>query len=297
MVGAEALGELEIAHLENDGYGLQDVNQSHQDQDQGHIQGEGHAADRAPQEQGAGVPHKGLGGVEVVAEEAAQSPQQGRGEDGKLRLLHGDGRHQEEDHHRHGDARGQTVDAVGEVHRVDGAHDDEDRKGDVDPDGDAEGEVGEGDPQGAGEVARPVEDVEIQGGGRQLQHEFLGGGEALVLLLLHLAEVIQKADGAEDQGEGEYQGGGPGPEDQTQDQHPQASGQDEDQAAHGGRAGFGVVPFGPHLPDGLPGLQSPEPGNDEAARDQSDREAGKDQQDGGQDLSVFHGNSSVYICA
>ena len=156
VVGAEALGELEVPNLEDDGQGLHDVDQTHQHQDQRHIQGKGHTADRAAQEEGAGVAHEDLRRVEVVAEEAQEAADQRGGEDGQLRLLDADGRHQEEDHDRDGDAGGQAVDAVGQIHCVDAAHDHKDREGNVDPDGDLADDIREGDPEIAAQILRLI---------------------------------------------------------------------------------------------------------------------------------------------
>ena len=75
-----AVGELEIAHLNDIAHGFGDIDDPHQHQDQRNIQGKRHSAHRAPQEQGSGVPHEHLGGVEVIHQEAQQTSCQRPGE-------------------------------------------------------------------------------------------------------------------------------------------------------------------------------------------------------------------------
>ncbi len=77
------------------------------------------AAHRAAQEQGAGVAHKRLGRMEIVGEEGSQAAQQSRREQGQVHSPRRNGNNGEKCHHRNGDAGGQAVDAVGEIHRID----------------------------------------------------------------------------------------------------------------------------------------------------------------------------------
>ena len=103
---------------------------------------------------------------------------------------------------------------------------------------------------------------------RQLQQKLHLGAQAQILLFADLLPVVQKTDGAKDEGE-----------EQNEDMHIiavkhalKAQGQaheghrqDEHAAAHGGRTAFFLVPVGAFLPDLLPGLLPAEPGNIEPA--------------------------------
>ena len=76
---ALAVGELEIRHLDDVGQRLTDVNDTHQQQHQRHVVGEGQCRHRAAQKQGAGVAHEHLGGVAVIHQKTAQAAQHGGG--------------------------------------------------------------------------------------------------------------------------------------------------------------------------------------------------------------------------
>ena len=62
----------------------------------------------------------------------------------------------------------------------------------------------EGDVHFRGHGAAAVHDVQKQSGHSQLQHKLLDGGQALVLLLLHLGEVVQEAHKAEAKGQDQH---------------------------------------------------------------------------------------------
>ena len=66
--------------------------------------------------------------VVIEGEEAQQAAAQRTGEDAQRGHLPEDRRHQEKEHHHRRHAGGKAVDAVGEVHGVDAAHNDESRK-------------------------------------------------------------------------------------------------------------------------------------------------------------------------
>ena len=90
----------------------------------------GDSGQNEAQESGAGVPHKDLGGVEVVGQEADAGSGQGGHKQGGVGFGHRKGN----DQHGHGAdggyAAGQTVQAVNEVYRVGDAHNPENGDGD-----------------------------------------------------------------------------------------------------------------------------------------------------------------------
>ena len=204
---ALAMGGLEVGHLDDVGERLDDVDDAHQDEDQGHIQGKGHAAHRAAQEEGAGVAHEHFCRIVVIHQKAHKAPEQGRGKHGHARRprllpLHpgpakGGGK---EGAHRQGHGAGQTVQAVGDVHGVHGAGDDQHGEDEVDHPGQVQLHPKEGHIEvGGQDAAFPQQDDE-QDGRRQLEQELLPGGQARVLFLFDLGVVVQKADGPKDQG-------------------------------------------------------------------------------------------------
>ena len=116
---------------------------------------------------------------------------------------------------------------------------------------------------------------------RQLQNEFLNGGEAGVAVVLHLLIVVNIADDAEDQGEkididmGEVAVYHALP---AQSHHGDADADDEHKPAHGGGALLGHVPGGADLLDALAGLELDKLGNEQLAghsRDDKTQHAGQ----------------------
>ena len=134
-----------------------------------------------------------------------------------------------------------------------------------------------------------VQQEEVQGRGQKLQGHLLPGLQAEILLLLDLEVIVQEADGAEDQSKGEDEGRGPGLGDYAEDVRANQGSQNKDQTAHGRSAGLGGVPLGADLADGLPGLHGAQPGNDKAACNQCDYEAGQHGQDDSQYGTFIHG--------
>ena len=133
ILGWRGMLEGNFTHLYDIGQGLAQVHEAHQQQDQRHIVGEGQRRNGAPQKQGAGIAHEHLGGIVVIAQEAQQAAHQSAGKNAQLaEALPHDAQHREEYGHRHRDTGGQTVDAVGDVDSVDGAHDDEGGKYQID---------------------------------------------------------------------------------------------------------------------------------------------------------------------
>ena len=265
---ALAVGGFEVDDLDDVREGLGDVDDAHQDEDQGHVEGEGQAAHGDAQEEGAGVAHKDLGGVVVIEEEGAQAAEEGAAEDPQVVDAPVPGHSGEEGGHGQGDAGAQAVHAVGDVDGVDGAHHDEGGEGHIDHPGQLDGDLEEGDVQVGGQVAEiPQQGGEGDGGG-QLEKELGTGGEAGVLPLLHLLIVVQIANDAEDQGKAEDEEGTKIPPEQVgpADEHNgDQNTEDEHQSAHGGGALLGHVPGGAVLLDGLAGLHPAQHGDEQLA--------------------------------
>ena len=198
---ALAVGQLEVAHLDDVGQRLADVDDAHQNQHQRHIVGKGQRRHRAAQKQRPGVAHEHLGGVVVIHQKAQQTAHQRAGEHAQLLKAGPYHRHhQEEQTHRHGDAGAEAVQPVGDVHGVHGAGNDQHGEDEVDHPGQVQLHPKEGHIEvGGQDAAFPQQDDE-QDGRCQLEQELLPGGQARVLFLFDLGVVVQKADGPKDQG-------------------------------------------------------------------------------------------------
>ena len=275
---ALAVGGLEIGHLDNIAHGLGDVNDAHENQNEGHVEGKAQSRHGAAQKQAAGIAHEGLGRMVIIDEKRRQAAGQRRRKQG-----HGTGLpvpqktgDRKENHDHKGDAAGQAVDAVRQVHSVDAAHDDEGREHQIHDPVDGDGGVEEWDVQLVGQQLLIAHQAQKHHGRRQLQNEFLLGGEALVLVLADLAVIVHKADEAEDQGEQVHIQVNELPLQHLpppQHKHGDAGAHDEHDAAHGGGAGLAGVPGGAVLPDLLSGFQLPQFRDQKFADDQRQREA------------------------
>ena len=260
-----SVGQLEVAHLENVGQGLQDVDDAHQDEHQGNIQGEGQSAHRSPQKERASVAHKDLGGVEVIDQESAQPTEQPGGEDPQLQLPPEAGHGGEKEHHGHGDAGDQAVDAVGDIDGVHGAHHDEGGEHHINGPGEGQGHVHKGDVKVGGQIVVVAHQHREHDGRRQLEQKLLRCGQAGVLVLFHLHIVVNIADHAEHQGEQEHKAAAEAPCGKVrppQQQNRRSGADDEHQPSHGGRPLLRHVPGGADLLDGLPGLHAPQQGDE-----------------------------------
>ena len=96
---ALAVGGLEVEDLNDIGQSLDNVDDAHEDEDQGDVKGKSQTAHHAAQEEGSGVTHKDLGGVEVIDPETQQTARQGGSEDGDGVRLPLGGQRSEQDHH------------------------------------------------------------------------------------------------------------------------------------------------------------------------------------------------------
>ncbi|CAN4025041.1 Large polyvalent protein associated domain-containing protein, partial [Dysosmobacter welbionis] len=149
-----AVGQLEVTHLDNIGQRLQNVDDAYGDQHQGHIEHKGQGCHCAAQKQAAGVPHEHLGRVVVIDEEGCQPSRHSRREQSLDAVgAPEDAGYGEERHHHKGDAGSQPVDAVGQIHSVDAAHNDEGREDQIHDPVDGKAHVQEGDIQVVGQQA------------------------------------------------------------------------------------------------------------------------------------------------
>ena len=81
---ALAVRRLEVSDLQNIGQRLADVDNADGDEHQRHIIGEGQRRHRSAEEERARVAHEDPGGMEIVDEEAEQSPNERRGINAEL---------------------------------------------------------------------------------------------------------------------------------------------------------------------------------------------------------------------
>ena len=289
---ALAVGELEIRHLNNVGQRLTDVDDTHQQQHQRHVVGEGQCRHRAAQEQGAGVAHEHLGGVAVIHQKTAQAAQHGGGKRAQLgEAGPDDGHGRKENGHGDGDAGAETVQPVGDVDGVDGAHDDEGGEDEVHRPRQHHMGVPEGDIQVGTQHPLVPHEAQERHGRRQLQHKLLQRRQAGVVVMLHLLIVVNVADEAEHQRKeidvqvGEVAARHMLP---AQSHDGDADTDNEHQAAHGGGALLGHVPGGADLLDGLAGLQPHQRRYQQLAGDDGDDKADRHRQ---HDLQNSHNDS------
>ena len=121
---------------------------------------DGHGGQDVTQEGGAGVAHEHLGGVHVVGHEAHAGPHQGRHHHSHLKLPADEGNYKHCGGGDGGDAVGQAVQAVDQVHRVGDGNNPKHR-------------------QGHGEISQhPIGIVRKDVGvGKRLDHHAVGGGD------------------------------------------------------------------------------------------------------------------------
>ncbi len=134
-------------------------------------------------------------------------------------------------------------------------------------------------------MARSAQEYQIDCGNRQLRNELLHGCQAEIAVHFYFYEVIGKANKSVHRGKAQkhqvenMSAAGCGPSGDNTDQ----GGQNENYAAHCGCAGFGPVPCGTDLPNGLSGLQSPQQGNEQKPK--NDAQSGRT----GKADSILHG--------
>ena len=253
-----AVGCPEIGNLNDVRHGFHNVYKARENQHQRNVQSKGKSADHAPQEQGAGIAHKRLGGMPVEFQKGQQAAHQGRRQDSRVHPVHGHGGKGEEQQHRNGHGAAQAVHAIGEVYGVDTAHDDKHTENTVDNGRNKISLPQEGNIQVAGQNAAHIQHIQEHAGDRRLQHGLLKRGQAHVPAILHLAEVIQKANHGKAGGQGKDKEGAVflNPVQIADDAHKTA--QNKHQAHHQGCTRLAVVPGGADGADGLASLQRPQ---------------------------------------
>ena len=188
---ALAVRRLEVDDLQNVGQRLADVDKADGDQHERHIVGKGQRRHRAAEEQRACVTHEDLGGVEIIDEEAENSPDERRSINAELLIaLPPDGEHGEKQADRHRHAAGQAVDAVRDVDGVDRADDDKRRKHHVHPPAHDDLRVEKRHVEVRRQHALKAHQAEERDRRGELEQELLNGREAEVLLVLHLFKVV-----------------------------------------------------------------------------------------------------------
>ena len=246
---------LVVEHLDHDGQGLGHEQASDDERHELGLREHGQAAQRHAQRERSGVAHEDVGRERVEPQEADARARERGGEDGGFQQIGTvrDGRHH--DHHDHDRARRQTVQAVGEVHGVAHAHQQDVHEQQVQPgDGDA---VADGNHRGqdaeverhdegnlhGGLYAQPVHGHEHERrGDGHLPHDLRLRGETERALLHHFRRVVDEAQQTREHGsrqQHERLGRGHADEQRHRDDRDQ-----HDDAAHGGRALLHEVALG-----------------------------------------------------
>ena len=266
---AFAVGRFEVDHLDDIRESLQHIDQSHQRDDQGDVQGKGQTTHRPPQEQGAGVPHEHLGWMEVIDQKGGQAARQGRRHHRQVAAVE-PGRHRHiEEGDGDGDPGGQPVDAVRQVHCVDGSHHDEGGEDHIDHPWHGQLHIKKGDVQTRGQISVVAQQHGERHRRRQLEEKFLQGRQPLVGVMAQLLKVIHKANGSKHQSEEVHEEIDKVPPldlfpARGHNGHPDP--QDKHQSAHGGRSLLGHVPGGSVLPDALPRFPLAQQGDQDLSR-------------------------------
>ena len=195
----------------------------------------------------------------IVEQKAQKPPYHSPAEDAQLgKLLPHNAHHREENRHRNGDAGGQAVQPVGDVHRVHRTHDDKGRQDHVHHPVQHHIGVEKRDVQVGAQMSLIAQQAQKGHRRRQLQKEFLNGRKPGIVVVLHLLIVVNVADDAEHQGKQIHIDVGEIPlrhAPPAQCHHRDADADDEHKPAHGRRALLGHVPGGADLLDALSRLQ------------------------------------------
>ena len=272
---------LVVEHLDHDGQGLGHEQAADDDGHELSLREHGQAAQRHAERERAGVAHEDVGRERVEPQKADARARERRREDGGLQQVGAvrDGGH--DYHHDHHGASRQAVQAVGEVHGVAHAHQQDVREYQVEPrDGNA---VAHGHHRGEQPQVERVHEGYLHRGGHPQpvhRHEREHGGdgelarelrlrrEAERALLHHLRGVVHEPQKAREHGgaqEQECLGRG-----HADDERRGYHGHEHDDAAHGGRALLHQVALGPvgaHLLADMARLQELDPYWHERHRD------------------------------
>ncbi len=190
---ALAVGQLEIAHLQDDREHFAEIHNTERQQQNGHFGGEHQSADNAAEEERTGVAHEYLGRVEIPNEKAEARTGDRRAERSKTETVERAGNEHDSHRHKEGDGAVETVYSVGEVDSVDDA--DNDNGGD-DIVEEAEVNLAGKRNDHFGAAARKAEDRQICRRGSKLENQLLRRGQTEVALFDDLGVVIHKADDA-----------------------------------------------------------------------------------------------------
>ena len=286
---AFAAGGLEVEDLRRNRQGLGDEDAAHDGEDDFLTDDDGDGAERGAERQRADVAHEDLGRVGVEPEEAEAGAGHRAEEDGQFAGTRDVGHQQVlgehrvagdvgEDGERTGDHHGrhdrQPVEAVGQVHRVAGADDDE--VGEDDETDHAErigNRLEEGNDQfhlrrHAGRHAEIDGDDEAD---HRLPEVLPAAGQPLRVAVDDLLPVVVPADGAEahghDQHDPDVAVGEVAPE-----QRGDADGDQDQRAAHGRRAALREVRLRAVLAHGLTDLFGGQPADDARAGGEGDQQ-------------------------
>ena len=196
---ALAVAELEVADLNYVGQSLDDIHDAESDEYQRHIVREGHGGNGSAEEQGAGVAHKHLCGVEIIHKEADEAARETGCEYAEFKelLAPRNGNAYKEQAHGNGGAAGKAVHAVGYIHGVDRSDDYKCREHEIQPLRHGNSFIEERDIEVRSRVADAAHQQHENQCCRELEQELFACGQAEVLLLLELFPVVQKADRAE----------------------------------------------------------------------------------------------------
>ena len=241
-------------HLQNDGQKLYHIDNPGNDHDLRDIEAEQQSHDRAAQEQRARVPHEYLCGMEVENEEARKAADYGACQHRYGLRPAAQPRRQTEKHDRNRHRGQQTVQPVGEIHRVHHAHNQQKRQYII-RQPQFEHDVCKRNQNTCGNRAAGIQKNQKRRRGEHLQNQLLHGGKAEVALLFHFDVVVAETDCAEHEGEDEGREHGDVPMHVISvagDQKRRENAHAEQNPAHGGNPLFALVPGGPLFQYALP---------------------------------------------
>ena len=209
---------------------------------------DGHGSHRPAQSQGTGVPHEALGRVMVVNEKAQAAAHNGQGKQGFRQEMAGKADIGKSQHHRNGYAGSQSIQAVGQVHRIGGAHQEQQQE-QVIPGSQVHSGVHHRYPD-PGAVYGHVSGIQqVDSRHQDLEGHLLFGGKPQIPLEENLQAVIDEPDDtvSHKQPQGHN---GPGIQRDPHQRSHNGRG-DHHQASHGGSTVFLQMFLGPAFPDAL----------------------------------------------
>ena len=260
-----AVGQLEIRHLQHHRARFAEVDDAHQRHENRHIQAVRHRAEQAAQKERAGVTHKDLGGKEVPHQKTDTAACHSRRENVHAEHMAHTRNHHENDGGEKRHRGTETVNAVGQIDRVDKSHD-HDQRNRIEPEMNVH--IAEEGNRGDSRVAHQRNRQQIGARNQHHQNHLLRGRQSFVLLLDDLDIVVQESDRAEQQRHQNARhhpepiclifiiGGNPPRrlqmmiDGQAHQKRRQNAG-DKHDTAHRGRTLFFLMPLGTDILDGL----------------------------------------------